>query len=624
MSLFMRPLWKNNVLYLSGLVRKFMINKIKNMLLYNIRELIMFQGTFKVTSFLIFTPLFLNLFNIIMQITGYDYLTLENISSFLLNPLVLIMLILLVLFMMVYTFFDLSTIIIILDASYQKKKIELREVLGLSLRKSIEVFKIKNIPLAFMILFLIPFLNIGVVSGFVSSIKIPEFIMDYINGNVLFMSVFWGGFILLSILLLRWLYAIHYYVLENCDFKEARLRSINLGKKRYLFDLGRLVLFQGIGYLIYIVFVLIGLALIYLIYKLLSKILIISSVFITIIGLFLALSLIGFASLSMPLCYAVLSIMYYQKKEKKGETIRHIKFNKKKRIVIPTKRWQHFKVSLGLIAILTGSVFTYGIVTNKYNFNIEYIKNTEITAHRGDTSLYPENTIEAFKSAVEKQTDWIELDIQETKDKKIVVSHDANLKRVAGIDRNIYDMTYDEVESVKLSEIGNIRIPSLEEVLKWMILTNVKLNIELKPYTDDGSLVKNTIDLIEKYHLEDRVVLSSGKYSILENIKEINKEIQTAYIMSIAYGDLLKLDKADNFSLEASMINASLIKKAHNNGKEIYAWTVDSKDNINKMLELNVDNIITDDVELTYKLLFASKSSNLVAVYLKWIERIFR
>ena len=110
--------------------------------------------------------------------------------------------------------------------------------------------------------------------------------------------------------------AIHYYVLENCDFKEARLRSINLGKKRYLIDLGKLILFQGIGYLIYIVFVLIGMALIYLIYKLLSKILIISSIFITIIALFLALSLILFASLSMPLCYAVLSMMYYQKKDK--------------------------------------------------------------------------------------------------------------------------------------------------------------------------------------------------------------------------------------------------------------------------------------------------------------------
>ena len=94
-----------------------MINKIKNMLLYNFKELVTFQAGFKVTSFLIFAPLFLNLFNIIMKITGYEYLTLENILSFISNPIVIIMVILLILFMLVYTFFDLSTIIIILDAA---------------------------------------------------------------------------------------------------------------------------------------------------------------------------------------------------------------------------------------------------------------------------------------------------------------------------------------------------------------------------------------------------------------------------------------------------------------------------------------------------------------------------
>ena len=178
-----------------------MINKIKNMLLYNFKELVTFQAGFKVTSFLIFAPLFLNLFNIIMKITGYEYLTLENILSFISNPIVIIMVILLIFFMLVYTFFDLSTIIIILDASYQEKKIELKEVISISFRKSWEVFKSKNIALAFMLLFLIPFLNIGVVSGFISSINIPEFIMDYINNNILFMIIFWGGFGLLIVLL---------------------------------------------------------------------------------------------------------------------------------------------------------------------------------------------------------------------------------------------------------------------------------------------------------------------------------------------------------------------------------------------------------------------------------------
>lgn len=605
-----------------------MINKIKNMLFYNFQELVTFQTVFKVTSFLIFAPLFFNLFNIIMKVTGYEYLTFENLFSFASNPIVIIMLILLVLFMMVYTFLDLSTIIIILDASYQEKKVDIKEVLSISLKKSIEVFKFKNIALAFMILFLIPFLNIGIASGFISSINIPDFIMDYINNNLLFMITFWSCFGLLTILLLRWLYASFYYVLENCDFKEARKRSIKLSKNSRIKDLIKLVATQGIVYALYIAFMLIGLVLIYLIYKLLSKVMIIGSVFISIIGIFLALSLIIFASLSMPLSYAVMSIMFYRHKEKNGESIKHINFNKRKKVVITTKRWQHFKVSLAIIAVIAGSVFTYGITTNRYNFNIEYIKNTEITAHRGDSLNYPENTILAFASALDKNADWIELDIQLTKDKEVVVSHDANLKRVSGVDKNIYDLTYKELQQIDVGKnynnVGETRIPLLSDVFKWGILNSISFNIELKPYEDDETLVEKTIELIKKYHMEDRVVLTSGKYSILEEIKKVNDKILTGYIMSLAYGDISKLDKADNFSIEASSINKELVKRLHNEGKEVYAWTVNARDSINKMLDLNVDNIITDDVDNARKLLFASKSSNLIYVYLKWIEKIFR
>ena len=80
----------------------------------------------------------------------------------------------------------------------------------------------------------------------------------------------------------------------------------------------------------------------------------------------------------------------------------------------------------------------------------------------------------------------------------------------------------------------------------------------------------------------------------------------------------------NNIKYYIDVINKELVKKLHNEGKEVYAWTVNARDSINKMLDLNVDNIITDDVDNARKLLFASKSSNLIYVYLKWIEKIFR
>ena len=607
----------------------YMINKVKDMIFYNLKELIIFQLVFKVTSFLIFMPLFLKFFNIIMKVTGYNYLTLENIIGFIVNPLVIILLIMLILFMMMFNFFDLSTIIVLLDASYQKKAVDIKEALGISLKKSLQVFKINNLPLAFMLLFLIPFLNIGIASGFVSSISVPEFVMDYINNNILFKIIFWLIFSGLLIILLRWLYAIHYYVLENNNFRQARAKSIKLNAKNRLLDLIKMIVVQLIIFLLYIIFLFLGIAIIYLIYLSLKKIVVVSSIFITIIGIFLGLSLVIVALLSTPISYACMSALFYQNKIKSGEKIKHIQFNKIKKITISTVRWRRFKTSLVLCSILTGSVFTYGLVTGRYNFNIEYIKKQEITAHRGSSIKYPENTMLAFVGALNEQANWIELDVQETKDDVLVVSHDNNLKRTTGKDINITDMNYDEIKEIDVGSYLNSNypisyIPRLENVIKWASSNNMKVNIELKPNGMENDLEEKVIALIKKYNFEDNCVVASGKYEVLEKVKEIDDDIKTAYVMSFFYGDIIKLDKVDVFSIEASSINNELVKKIHNNGKEIYAWTVNNSDSINKMLELNVDNIITDDVELAYRLLFKSRSSNLVFVYIKYVEKVFR
>ena len=606
-----------------------MINKVKDMIFYNLKELIIFQLVFKVTSFLIFMPLFLNLFNIIMKVTGYNYLTLENITGFIVNPLVIILLIMLILFMMMFNFFDLSTIIVLLDASYQKKAVDIKEALGISLKKSLQVFKINNLPLAFMLLFLIPFLNIGIASGFVSSISVPEFVMDYINNNILFKIIFWLIFSGLLIILLRWLYAIHYYVLENNNFRQARAKSIKLNAKNRLLDLIKMIVVQLIIFLLYIIFLFLGIAIIYLIYLSLKKIVVVSSIFITIIGIFLGLSLVIVALLSTPISYACMSALFYQNKIKSGEKIKHIQFNKIKKITISTVRWRRFKTSLVLCSVLTGSVFTYGLVTGRYNFNIEYIKKQEITAHRGSSIKYPENTMLAFIGALNEQANWIELDVQQTKDDVLVVSHDNNLKRTTGKDINITDVNYDEIKEIDVGSYLNSNypisyIPRLEDVIKWASSNNMKVNIELKPNGMENDLEEKVIALIKKYNFEDNCVVASGKYEVLEKVKEIDDDIKTAYVMSFFYGDIIKLDKVDVFSIEASSINNELVKKIHNNGKEIYAWTVNNSDSINKMLELNVDNIITDDVELAYRLLFKSRSSNLVFVYIKYVEKVFR
>ena len=129
------------------------VKKVISLLNYNLKTLVGFEALYKILTLLIFMPLFLNLFNLITKVTGYSYLTLENFLSFLLNPIVIVLLIILFLLMAVYTLFDIAAIIIILDASYQKKKIKISDACSIALKKCQGFFKIKNIMVVFLVLF---------------------------------------------------------------------------------------------------------------------------------------------------------------------------------------------------------------------------------------------------------------------------------------------------------------------------------------------------------------------------------------------------------------------------------------------------------------------------------------
>lgn len=99
---------------------------------------------------------------------------------------------------------DIGAVIFLLDQSYQRKKADLVQTVRYALHNAARVFHRKNILVIFVVLFLIPFLNIGVASGYVGSIAVPEFIMDFIKGNVHLLLLFSGVLIGLGMLLLKW------------------------------------------------------------------------------------------------------------------------------------------------------------------------------------------------------------------------------------------------------------------------------------------------------------------------------------------------------------------------------------------------------------------------------------
>ncbi len=605
-----------------------MKKNLKKILNYNLKTLLGFEIIYKLITTIIFIPLFLSIFKLITKISGYSYLTFENIVSFLFNPITLIFLLILFILMTFYTIIDISAIIIILDSSYQNIKITIKDAFIIACQKSLKIFKKKNLLFPFFILFLIPFLNIGISSGFISTISIPEFIVDYINHNWLLSILYSGLIIFLAILLFRWLYSIHYFVLENCNFKEARVKSIKLGHKNNVKDFLKIITTQIIIAFLYIIFILLGILFISLLYKIFGKINIFESLSITIVWLLVAFSFIVMTLLSTPISYAIISCLYYEHKEQKKEKINHIKVNIRNKEKI-NKKFQVLKYVIAILILFSGTLFTYSVINNKYDLNIEYVRVMEVTAHRGASVKYPENTMSAFVGAKELGADWIELDVQQTKDKKLIVLHDTNLKRTTGVNKNTWDITYDEVKKLDAGSFfdekyKDERIPLLDEVIEFAKNNNIKLNIELKPTGNEIDFEKSVVDLIKKYNFENFCVITSQVYDVLENVKKYDKNVKTVYVMSLAYGDIMKLDAADSFSIEASSINKKLVKKVHNAGKELYAWTVNTKESINAMISLNVDNIITDNITLAKDTIYESKTSNIIQEYVKTVNKLLK
>ena len=115
-------------------------------------------------------------------------------------------------------------------------------------------------------------------------------------------------------------------------------------------------------------------------------------------------------------------------------------------------------------------------------------------------------------------------------------------------------------------------------------------------------------------------VISSLTYSVLENTKKIDTEIKTVYVMSIAIGKITELKYADIFSVEATNVTENLVTRVHNSGKELFVWTVNTEENINKMIRMSVDNIITDNIEMCREIVIKRRSSNLVQDFINSIQ----
>ncbi|MBW2467938.1 MAG: glycerophosphodiester phosphodiesterase, partial [Deltaproteobacteria bacterium] len=241
-----------------------------------------------------------------------------------------------------------------------------------------------------------------------------------------------------------------------------------------------------------------------------------------------------------------------------------------------------------IVGVGSGAAFLRG-------FNIE--RTVEITGHRGSKVRAPENTLSALQQAIAEGADFAEIDVQTTADGVVVLFHDADLMRVASLDRRLRDINYGELRDIDVGswfapQFSNERIPTLQQAID-LSRGRIKLNIELKFTWPDPVLTQKVADLIRQNNFSADCVVSSLNFQALTEIKQRSPELITGFIVFTVAGNLPRM-KADFLSLNAKRATPRLVKQLHRHGRAVHVWTVNDFNNVISMVERGVDNVITD------------------------------
>jgi glycerophosphoryl diester phosphodiesterase len=226
-----------------------------------------------------------------------------------------------------------------------------------------------------------------------------------------------------------------------------------------------------------------------------------------------------------------------------------------------------------------------------------------IWAHRGASGYAPENTLEAFQTAIEQDADGIELDVHLSRDGEVMVAHDETVDRVSDGTGRIADMTVAELKKLVFSKtmpaFKEARIPTLREVFALMQPTRLSVNIELKTnvFAYEG-IEGKCIALIREYGLQDRVIFSSFNHHSLLNVKRIDAKLPCGILYAgimvrpWEYARALGFDALHPHYSELAVPRE--VADSHACGIRVNVWTVNEEERLAQVIAKHPDGIITN------------------------------
>jgi glycerophosphoryl diester phosphodiesterase len=276
------------------------------------------------------------------------------------------------------------------------------------------------------------------------------------------------------------------------------------------------------------------------------------------------------------------------------------------------------KVLLGGCLLVSGVVMMGCCKQNICGKNCEpKTVNCTIVAHRGFSSIAPENTLIAMVKGCEAKADGCELDVHQTKDGHIVVMHDGDVKRTTDGEGKIAEMTLAEIKKLdagswKGPEYKGEPVPTLEEVLKRVKAMNGHVVVEIKA---DG-IAAGVLAAIKAQRMQDHVTVISFSEQAVKDVRALDPKMPIGFL----YGsdktpgetpmekakwlaEKTRTMGAGIIDIAWNLVTPELVQEFHRQGMMVWAWTVDDPDEMAKLMSMGVDSITTNkpDVGLSIR-----------------------
>lgn len=563
-----------------------------------------FRDVLLMHGFLLFIviPLLTSSTKFILAQGGIPYLSYDNLLSIMTqHSFVFLLLLLTLLFILLTVYFEFTFLLLSVYFLEKKEAVSLRQLLRMTV---IQIRKVRPSVILFFLFYFLLVLPIGGLnfnSDLLSRIKIPAFIMDFIFTNrILIISAFLVVYLALIYLGIRLIFALPEMILRDRPFWLAVKESWSVTKRRFLAILGRFV-FIGISVLaIASLGSLVVLGAQKLIEQYLPEQALYSAVFAMTLLQFLYLLNIVLSTVGI--FFIIVDFM-----EDEGFLPAVPSWFYKEPLKAP-----RFPQGKNTLLLLTALFFGIGVSLYNHNYLTTTSETLPLTiSHRGVSDKNGvQNSLAALTDTHYRyQPDYVETDVQMTKDGQFVVIHDFDLKALTGTKGTPEQLTAAEVLSRQVTENQqSAPIVTFDEYLATAQKLQQKLLVEIKTQRKDTQeLVQRFLDQYQEKLLQNKDWLQSLSYNVVEEVKELAPEIPTGYILPFNLVGPPQT-KADFLTMEYSTINRNFITSAKADGKKVLVWTPNSEEDISRMIFYGADGIITDSLKTLDQAIAAQKN----------------